>query len=199
MTLQTEKFLIQLRASSGKPKPHNRTVSLRGQTWDIEWSTHVEIPMEIDYFNITIGRYLKSESESDENAQKKIEEYWRVTRIPQANRKITYGVNPAEATSIPAKPLEDGIYVIKITGMTNLAAGLEVMTAVGLAIVKLSTQVTPEDQPDEIAFTENTAEPKTTKTPAIEQKPAGPISVTGKTISKILDVLEDEEDDQNTI
>ncbi len=199
MSLQTEKFLIQLRASSGKPKPHNRTISLRGEPWDIEWSTHVEIPMEIDYFNITIGRYIRSETENDENAPKKIEEYWRVTRIPQANRKITYGVNPSEAISIPAKPMEDGIYVIKITGMTNLAAGLEVMTAVGLAIVKLSTKVTPESQPEEITLTESSSEPKVTVSATKEQKPAGPISITGKTISRILDVLEDEEDDKNSI
>ncbi len=196
MSSNPEKFLIQLRASAVTPKPQNKTLSLGGQPWDLFWSTHVEIPMEIDYFNITIGRYIKSGADTDENAQKKIEEYWRVTRIPQGNRKITYGFNPADATSTPAKPLEDGIYVIKITGMTNLAAGLEVQTAIGLAIVKLAVTDIQEAEPVEQTKPESLPENKDDMIqPVKEYKSSGPVTVTGKAISKILDVL-DEEDNQ---
>lgn len=191
----SEKFLIQLRASSVKTKPQNQTIELQGKPWEIEWSTHVEIPMEIDYFNLTIGRAIKQENEETENAQPKIEEFWRVTRIPQANRKIIYGTNPSEATSTPAKPLEDGIYIIKITGMTNLAAGLEVMTAVGLAVIKLYLQTKTQTPTPEYTDKESSAETPTAATAPKQEESStpSPVKLTGKTISTIFDILDKED------
>lgn len=197
MSSNPEKFLIQLRASSVTPKPQNKTMTLGGQPWDLFWSTHVEIPMEIDYFNVTVGRYIKSDAPAGDSAQKKIEEYWRVTHIPQGNRKITYGVNPADATSTPPKPLEDGIYVIKITGMTTLAAGLEVQTAVGLAVIKLTMkEELQETEPSEIAISENPNGKQNGDRPKDNgMNASGQAAVTGKTLSKIFDVLDEEEND----
>lgn len=190
MANEPGKFLIVLRTGSSKPRPQHQSLHLAGKPWLIEWSTHSEIPMAIDYFNITIGRYLKSDTlNEDGTPQKRIEEYWRLTGISPGTRKIQYGINPPEATSTPAKPLEDGIYAIKITGMTILAVGLEVQTAIGIGLVKIETAGTAAETGSEIP------EAADVQTSAVKPEEAAhtQVAVTGETITKLLNILDDEE------
>ncbi len=133
MVLEKEKFLIIVK--SGALKPQQRTLSLNGQPWEIEWSTSSNVPMSIDFFNMTVGKYSRAgEGQAD---TKKIEEYWRVTGIPGHARKIRYGSNVPDATSTSAKPVEDGIFVVKITGMSTITEGLHAESGAGLAVIKL--------------------------------------------------------------
>ncbi|MBL7958896.1 hypothetical protein JNL27_01525 [bacterium] len=135
MVNEKDKFLIIVK--SGTVKPQQKTISLGGQAWELEWSTSSDVPMSIDFFNLTVGKYLRTTNDRQEQV-KKIEEYWRITGIPGHARKIRYGFNASESTSTPAKKIEDGIYVVKITGMSTITEGLHAETGVGMAIIKLA-------------------------------------------------------------
>ncbi len=134
MTRAQEKFLIQVKPHDAVQKPQQKTLQLSPDGWEIAWSTATNVPMMIDSFNITVGRYLKEESV---NGKKKIEEYWRTMGIPMTNRKIKYGQVLPESTSTSPKPLTEGVYVVKIAGMSSVAEGLNVESGVGVAVIKL--------------------------------------------------------------
>ncbi|MBL7996732.1 hypothetical protein JNM05_15305 [bacterium] len=135
MATEKDKFLIIVK--SGTVKPQQKTISLGGQPWELEWSTSSDVPMSIDFFNLTVGKYSRTTNDRQEQV-KKIEEYWRITGIPGHARKIRYGFNAPESTSTPAKKIEDGIYVVKITGMSTITEGLHAETGVGMAVIKLA-------------------------------------------------------------
>lgn len=139
MSSEKNKFLIVVK--SGIIKPQQKTISLGGQPWELEWSTSSDVPMSIDFFNLTIGKYIRKADEQKQDA-KTIEEYWRVTGIPGHARKIRYGFNAPESTSTSAKPIEDGVFVVKITGMSTITNGLHAESGVGMAVFKLTQGAT---------------------------------------------------------
>ena len=182
---EKEKFLIVVK--NGAVRPQQRTVSLGGQPWDIEWSTSSNVPMSIDFFNITVGKYIRS-SEAKQDV-KKIEECWRITGIPGHARKIRYGMNVPDATSTSAKPLEDGIFVIKITGMSTITEGLHAESGVGLAVIKIAQGVGAADTPTESAVS-GTPESKVARGDQ-------PVVITNELLKNLLDLSEDEESRKN--
>lgn len=175
MAIEKEKFLIIVK--SGQLKPQQRTVSLGGQEWEIEWSTSSNVPMSIDFFNLTVGKYSRTgEGQTD---VKKIEEYWRVTGIPGHARKIRYGSSVPHATSTSAKPVEDGIFVVKITGMSTITEGLHAESGAGLAVIKLVL-----GNPNE-----SVSESSGSKVIRGDQ----PVVITNDLLMNLLDLSEDEE------
>ncbi len=127
-----ERLLIQIKDSVTKPQ--QKTISLAGRPWDIEWSTTSGVPMTIDFFNLTVIKYRQTEHDD----KKQGEEYWRTTGIPGHARKIQYGMNLLQSTSTQSKPLTDGIYAIKISGMSAITEGLYAETGMGVALVKIA-------------------------------------------------------------
>lgn len=134
MANEKDKFLIVVK--SGVVKPQQKTILPGNQPWELEWSTSSNVSMTIDFFNLTVGKYLRSTNEQQQEV-KKIEEYWRVTGIPGHARKIRYGQSLADSTSTSAKPMTDGIYVVKITGMSTITEGMHAESGVGIAVVKI--------------------------------------------------------------
>jgi hypothetical protein len=179
MAIEKEKFLIIVK--SGVLKPQQKTVSLGGQPWEIEWSTSSNVPMSIDFFNMTVGNYSRTgEGQTD---VKKIEEYWRVTGIPGHARKIRYGSNVPDATSTSAKPVEDGIFVVKITGMSTITEGLHAESGAGLAVVKLVQ--------GNIADTAELASSAARE--FLVARSDQPVVITNELLMNLLDLSEDEE------
>ena len=182
MALEKEKFLIIVK--SGALKPQQKTLSLGGQPWEIEWSTSSNVPMSIDFFNITVGKYLRTTTEQQD--VKKIEEYWRITGIPGHARKIRYGSNVPNATSTSAKPIEDGIFAVKITGMSTITEGLHAESGAGLAVIKLMLGMA-DTLTDSVSG-------------AVESKVARsnqPVVITNELLMNLLDLSEDEESRKN--
>ncbi len=134
MAKKSENFLIQVKTHETVQKPQQKTMPLLPDGWEIGWSTATNVPMMIDYFNVTVGRYLKEESEG---GKKKIEDYWRASQIPPHFRKIKYAQILSGSTTTQPKPLIEGIYVVKIAGMSAVAEGLNVESGIGIAIIKL--------------------------------------------------------------
>lgn len=132
MASDKDKLLIQIKPHGTLSKPQQKTVALAETGWEIEWSTSSSVPMTIDYFNITVGRIMQGP-----DLARKVEECWRVTHVAGHARKVVYGVNPQDATSTPAKPISEGLYAIKIAGMSAITEGMHVETGVGAAMVKL--------------------------------------------------------------
>lgn len=186
MVHENDKFLITVK--SGKVRPQQRTLSLGGQPWDVEWSTSPDVPMSIDFFNLTVGKYSRETNDLQEDV-KKIEEYWRVTGIPGHARKIRYGLNAPDSTSTAAKSLDDGIYVIKITGMSTITEGLHAETGVGMAVIKLALG------------TSETADTSARETTPIPQHPTGsdqPVKITNETLMHLLKLSEEGESTKDT-
>ncbi len=125
------KFLIVVRQTSDQTRPQQKSLTLGDRPWVLEWSTAPDISMTVDFFNLTIGRVRY------ENEQKRIDEVWRVTHIPGHERKIVYGENMADTTSTQSKELQDGVYVVKLTGITSIAEGLRIQSGVGVAIFNI--------------------------------------------------------------
>ncbi len=180
MAGEKEKFLIVVK--SGAIKPQQRTIALEGQPWDLEWSTSSDVPMSIDFFNLTVGKYLRAAGEQ-QGQNKKIEECWRVTGIPGHARKIRYGSNMPDATSTQAKPLEDGIYVVKITGMATITEGLHAESGIGMAAVRLSPD-TPASQGTPASSISNTR--KSTA------ENGQPVIITNDLLASLLDQTEED-------
>lgn len=181
MASEKDKFLIVIKGSGTTLKPQHKTVNA-DEYWDIEWSTATTVPMMIDFFNITIGRIVRSETDPH---KKSIEEVWRVTGIPGHARKIRYGISLPETTSIGAKPLDQGHYVVKINGMTNITEGLQVEAGVGVAIINLKkgetvAVETPQPKPNAEAAA-----------PTMET--SNDVQITNATIVKLLKLSEEDE------
>lgn len=126
--MNANKFLILVRLAEDQAKPQQKSLTVSDDSWVIEWSTSPSISMTVDFFNLTVGRALPGDG------KKKLEEVWRVTHIPGHDRKIRYGENVATTTSTQAKPIENGVYIVKITGITSIAEGLRVEAGVGVAV-----------------------------------------------------------------
>jgi hypothetical protein len=176
-----EKFLIQIRDSVTKPQ--QKTVVLDGEPWDIEWSTTSSVSMRIDSFNLTIARYKVSE----ENQKKTAEEWWRVTGIPGHVRKIRYGTNLPESTSTQPRVLRNGIYAIKISGMSIITEGLFAETSVGVALIKLVENSVPETT---VKNVKNQSEPAKTET---EDSESLPITITNEALKNLFALMEEDE------
>ena len=193
MSGEKEKLLIIVRPVNPEapPKPQQKTLWLDGDIWDIEWSTVKEIPMTVDFFNMTIGYVLKN---PDHNAPKKIEEVWRVTRIPGGSRRMRYGVNVPEVTSTQAKPLENGIYVIKLAAMTGVSSGLNVEGGVGVALVTINMEA---DWASEIfdgtGEATQTAKDRTDVKKSRSAEVITGVKITNETVLQIFKALEEEE------
>jgi len=196
MAGEKDRLLITIRPVNPEVhlKPQQKTLWLDGDVWDIEWSTVKEIPMTVDFFNVTIGFVVKN---PDSNAPKKIEEVWRITRIPGQSRKMRYGINVPESTSTQAKPLENGIYVIKVNAMTGISSGLNVESGVGVALVTINKEA---DWAREIFASKSDSDQKAKEDAA--KKKLTPVDsvkgarITNETVLQIFKALEEEEKKQ---
>jgi hypothetical protein len=172
---ETPKFLIVVRQVSDQNKPQQKSLALGDRPWILEWSTAKDLTMTVDFFNLTIGRVRH------ENGQKRIDEVWRVTHIPGHERKIVYGENMTDTTSTKAKEIQDGLYVVKLTGITSIAEGLRVQSGVGVAIFNIRMSPASGE-----SVTASTA-PKET----IQTDNGKPVRITNPTLSSLLDLAED--------
>ncbi|HMW34623.1 MAG TPA: hypothetical protein PLG25_12270 [bacterium] len=175
-----ERFFIQVRPQDAIQKPQQRGMTVPEENWEIEWSTVADVPMMIDYFTITVGRYLPEESQ---NGRKRIEECWRASMIPGSVRKIRYGQHHETAITTPAKPLTDGIYVIKISAIAHLSDELMAEGGIGLAIFKL--HVIPDANKNQPGSAE--ASPNNASKPSAEN----PIVITSETLRRLFDILDE--------
>lgn len=191
--MDDEKFLIILKPpAAGQSKPQQKSIWLNGEVWDIEWSTAKDIPMTVDFFNLTIGRVIRDPN-APADTPKKIEEVWRVTGIPGHSRKLRYGSNDPQATATQAKSLENGIYVVKVAGMTGISSGLNVESGVGAAIVNLNKEA---DWAGDLLMTadetsEQKSKSKTSKQAAADQSASG-VQITNETVLRLFKIFEEE-------
>lgn len=181
MASEKDKFLIVVKGSGIAVKPQHKTVNA-DEFWDIEWSTATTVPMMIDFFNITIGRIVRLETDPH---KKSIEEVWRVTGVPGHARKIRYGVGLPETTSTGAKPLAQAHYVVKINGMTNITEGLQVEAGVGVAIINLKKGETPVEEKPPSQPEPEISSPK--------KEALSDVQITNATIVELLKLSEEDE------
>ena len=168
-----ERFRILIKAAGTIDKPQRQTVRLTDEPWTIEWSTSTSVSMSIDYFNMTIGRLAK-----DTDGKKMVEEQWRLTRVPGHERKIKYGAKMNDVTSTDAKPLSEGVYIVKISAMSSLTMDMDVEYGVGIAVIKM---VPP-----------GTVEIKAVKKTSTD--PRGPVTITNETVIHLMDLLDGQDD-----
>jgi hypothetical protein len=181
MTMNDDKFWIVV--SGGPVKPVQKVMALGGRPWDIEWSISPDVSSNIDGFNITIGKYVRTTGEQP-SQNRKIEEFWRVSGIPGSVRNIRYGTAIPEATATTARPLENAIYVVKITAISSITEGLRMETGAGVAVIKLSLG----------SDTETTESRSSAAKESEQKKPAGerPVLITNDILMNLLDLSEDE-------
>lgn len=184
MASETDKLLIHIKPHGTVVKPQQRSWKLDETGLEIEWSTASNVPMTIDFFNITIGRIIQSGGPSS----RKIEESWRVTHVPGHARKILYGANPPEATSTSAQPLMQGLYVIKITGMSALAEGLHVESGMGAMLITLTEEAGPADMD-----MDDTARSVPSKQTSHIHADATPVRIVNETVLKFLTLIDEDE------
>jgi hypothetical protein len=182
---EIDKFLILIKPHGTGLKPQQKTLRLPDRNWEIEWSTASAVSMTIDFFNLTVGRVLSS------GGERKIEECWRVTHVPGYARKVRYGVNLPETTSTSAKPLADGLYLVKLTGMSIITEGLHVESGVGAAIVRL-TVGSP-------IVVEETAQHDSTPAGGILglDKGESPVKITSKTVLRYFNLSEEDDEEKD--
>jgi hypothetical protein len=174
-----ERFLIHIMDSVSKPQ--QATMALDRQLWDVEWSTSSGVSMRIDSFNLTVAKI------SMEGNKRRAEEYWRVTGIPGHARKIRYGLNLLESTSTPPKVLTDGIYAVKISGMSAITEGMLAETGVGIAVVKLIQTAGGEKS---VTTESMSGAPETGLRPNDE---SFPVTITNEALKNLLALTEDDE------